>query len=42
MALRRAYKLLYRKGNKLDDALEKMASEAKQFKAVQAMIDFAI
>jgi UDP-N-acetylglucosamine acyltransferase len=41
MALRRAYKLLYRKGNKLDVALEKMAQEAEQFKAVQTMIDFA-
>lgn len=41
MALRRAYKLLYRKGHKLDVALEHMAQEADQFKAVQTMIDFA-
>ena len=41
MALRRAYKLLYRKGNKLDEALAEMEKEAEQFKAVQTMIDFA-
>lgn len=41
MALRRAYKLLYRKGHKLDVALAEMEKEAEQFKAVQTMIDFA-
>lgn len=41
MALRRAYKQLYRKGYKLDEALEHMAKEAEQFNAVQSMIDFA-
>ena len=40
MAVRRAYKALYRKGYSLDEAVASLADDAKQFAAVQQMIDF--
>jgi len=40
MAVRRAYKALYRKGLTLDEAVTSLADDAKQFAAVQSMIDF--
>ncbi|ATC95368.1 acyl-ACP--UDP-N-acetylglucosamine O-acyltransferase [Pseudoalteromonas tunicata] len=40
MAVRRAYKTLYRKALSLEDALAAMAEDAAAFPAVQTMIDF--
>ncbi|RZM80351.1 acyl-[acyl-carrier-protein]--UDP-N-acetylglucosamine O-acyltransferase [Pseudoalteromonas rubra] len=40
MAIRRAYKTLFRKGLKLDEALEVMREDAAKFAGVQDMIDF--
>ena len=40
MAVRRAYKALFRKGLTLEEAVASLADDAKQFAAVQSMIDF--
>ncbi|TMP79688.1 acyl-[acyl-carrier-protein]--UDP-N-acetylglucosamine O-acyltransferase [Pseudoalteromonas phenolica] len=40
MAVRRAYKALFRKGLTLEKAVASLADDAKQFAAVQSMIDF--
>ncbi|CAM3578805.1 acyl-ACP--UDP-N-acetylglucosamine O-acyltransferase [Pseudoalteromonas maricaloris] len=40
MATRRAYKTLFRKGLRLEDALEALKEDASEFAAVQQMIDF--
>lgn len=40
MATRRAYKTLYRKGLRVEEAIAALQEDAKQFPSVQTMIDF--